>query len=68
MKKNFEDRVKDWFSLRNGNSVVESEHGKSVDDYNRAKSVNTMPSHFGSCVLSHKKMLLNDVITQVGGF
>ena len=42
--------------------------GKRYDDYDEAKFVNTMPSHFGSYILSHRRRLMNDVIKQKGGF
>ena len=55
MKKNFGDRVKEWFHLRNGNLIVKLHDVTGVDDYDKAKSINTLPSLFGSCVLSHSK-------------
>ena len=27
-----------------------------------------MPSRFGSCILSHSKRLMNEVINEIGGF
>ena len=68
MRENFDDRVKEWFPLEKGNLLVKLEDHEGVDDYDKAKSVNTMPSHFGSCILSHSKRLKNDVIKQIGGF
>ena len=68
MKENFDDRVKEWFPLKNGNFIVKLEDDEGVDDYDKAKSVNTMPSHFGSNILSHSKRLMNDVIKQIDGF
>ena len=44
------------------------EEDEGVDDYDKAKSVNTMPSHFGSYILSHSKRLMNDVIKKIDGF
>ena len=61
MKEKFDDRVKEWFSLKNGNLIVKLEDDEGVDDFDKAKSVNTMPSHFGSFILSHSKRLLNEV-------
>ena len=56
MSEKFDDKVKDWFPLKNGNLIVKKEDDKGVDDYGKAKSVSTMPSHFigksikgGSC-------------------
>ena len=68
MKEYFDDRVKEWFPLRNGNLIVKLEDDEGVDDYDKAKSVNTMPSHFGSYILSHSKRLMNDVIKKIDGF
>ena len=68
MRENLNDRVKEWFPLRNVNLKVKSEDDKGVDAYDKAKSVKTMPSHFGSGILSHSKRLMNDVIRQIGGF
>ena len=68
MRENFDDRVKEWFSLKNGNLIVKLEDDEGVDDYDKAKSVNTMPSHFGSYILSHSKRLMNAVFNQIGGF
>ena len=62
MKQNFDDRFEEWFPLKNGNLIVKLEEDEGVDDYDKAKSVNTMPSHFGSSFLTHSKRLMNDVI------
>ena len=64
----FDDRVREWFPLKNGNSVVKLENDKKVDDHEKAKSINTMPSHFGSYILSHIKRLMNEVNYQKRGF
>ena len=48
MKEVFDDRVKEWLPLRNGNLIVQTEDDEGVDDYDKAKLVNTMPSHFDS--------------------
>ena len=68
MKENFDDRVKEWFPLKNGNFTVKLKNDEFVDDYDKAKLLNTMPSHFGSKILSHSKRLVNGVIKQIGGF
>ena len=68
MRENFDDRVKEWFPLKNGNLIVKLEDDGGVDDYDKAKSINTMPSHFGSYILSHSKRLMNNVINQIKGF
>ena len=68
MRENFDDRVKEWFPLKNGNLIVKLEDDEGVDDFDKAKSINTMPSHFGSYILSHSKRLMNSVIKQIDGF
>ena len=67
MKENFDDRVKEWFPLKHGNFIVKLEDDEDVDDYDKTKSVNTMPSHFLSYIFSHSKSLMKDVIKQIGG-
>ena len=51
MIENFDDRVKQWFPLKNGNLIVKLQDDEGVDDYDKAKIINTMPSHFGSFIL-----------------
>ena len=68
MRENFDDRVKEWFPWKNGNLIVKLEDDEGVDDYDKAKSINTMPSQFGSNVLSHSKRLMNDVFREIDGF
>ena len=60
--------LKNGFPWKNGNFIVKLEDDKCNDDCDKAISVNTMPSHFGSYILSHSKRLMNDVIKQIGGF
>ena len=48
MGENFDDWVKEWFLLKKGDLIIKLENHKGVDDYDKAKSVNTVPSHFGS--------------------
>ena len=68
MKKNFDDRVKEWFPPRNGNLIVKLEDDEGVDDFDKAKSVNTIRFHFGSCILSHSKRIMNNVFREIDGF
>ena len=56
MRDNFKAWVKEWFPLKNCN------------DYDKAKSLKGIPSHFGSYFLSHSKRLVNDVMEQICGF
>ena len=68
MREKFDDRVKERFPLKNDKIIVKIEDDNGVDDYDKANSINTMPSHFGSYILSHTKRLMNEVINQTGGF
>ena len=68
IRKSFDDRVKEWFPSKNGNLIVKLDDDNGVDDNVKAKSVNTMPSHFGRKILSHSKRLMDDVIKKRGGF
>ena len=68
MRENFDDRVKEWFPLKNDNLILKLEDDEGVDDYDKSKSINTMPSHFGSYILSHSKRLMNDVFREIDGF
>ena len=67
-KENFDERVKGWFLLKDGFSIVKLEDDEGTDDYDKAKSVNTMPSHCGSYILLHRKRLMKNVISKIGGF
>ena len=68
MRENLDDRVKDRFLWKNGILLVKLDYDEGVEDYDRAKSVKTMSSHFRSYFLSHSKRLKNDAIEQIGGF
>ena len=68
MKEKFNERVKECFPLKNGILLVKIKDDTGVDDYDTAKLVNTLPSHFGSYLLSHSSRLMNDVIKQRSGF
>ena len=48
LRDNFDDRVKEGFPMKNGHLIVKLEKDRRIDNYDKAKSVNTMPSRFGS--------------------
>ena len=48
MIENSDDGVKEWFPLKNGNLIVKLHGDEGSDDYDKAKSLNTMPSQFHS--------------------
>ena len=55
MREKFDDRVKEWFPLENGNFRVKLEDDDGIDVFDKGKSINTMPSCFGSYISSHSK-------------
>ena len=68
MRENFDNSIKEWFPLKNGNLIVKLEDDEGVDDYDKAKSINTMPSQFGSNILSQSKRLMNNVFNELDAF
>ena len=64
MREIFDARVGDWFLLENVNSKIKLEDDEGVDVYDKAKSKNTISSHFGSYILSHSESLISEVIKQ----
>ena len=68
MRENLDDWVREWSPSKNRNLIVKLEDDKGVGHYDKRKSNNTMPSYFRSCILSHCKSLMNDVIEQIDAF
>ena len=68
MRQNFDDMVEEWFPLKNGNLIVKLEGDEGLDDFDKARLVNTMPSHFVGYILSRSKRLRNEVFKQTDGF
>ena len=68
MKTEYDDRVKEYIPLKNGNYLVNVKDHNGVDDNGVSKKVNSQPFQFGSLILSHSKRLMNDVILALDGF
>ena len=68
MKEKYDDSVKDWWPLKNGNLIVTLEDAASVDDGDVAKSIIQMPCHLGSYILGHSKRTMKNVIRERDGF
>ena len=68
MNTEFDDRVKNWFPLENGNFMVNISDHDGVDDNGISKKINSQPFHLGSFILSHSKRLMKDVILSLDGF
>ena len=54
--------------MKNGNFIVKLEDYAGVDDQILAKSINQMPCHLGSYILSHSKRSMNNFIWEIYGF
>ena len=64
----YDDRVKNYIPLENGNYMVNIVDHEGVDDNGISKKINSQPFQFGSTILSHSKRLMNDVILTLDGF
>ena len=68
MREIFDDRVKEWFPLKNSRVIVKSEDDERVDDYDKTKSIKTRTSRFGSNSLSNSERLMKKVFREIDGF
>ena len=68
METEYDDRVKEYIPLKNGNYLVNVEDHNGVEDHGVSKKINSQPFQFGSFILSHSKRLMNDVILALDGF
>ena len=68
MKTKYDDRVKEYIHLKNGNYLVNVKCHNGVDDKGVSKKVNSQPFQFGSVIILHSKRLMNDVILALDGF
>ena len=55
MKTEYDDRVKEYIPLKNGNYLVNIKDHDGVDDNGISRKVNSQPFQFGSLILSHSK-------------
>ena len=67
-EKEFDERVKEWWPMRNGNLIFKLKDDNGVDDQDIAKSKNQMPCHLSSYILGHSKRIMNNVIREKDGF
>ena len=68
MNTEYDDRVKSYIPLENGNYMVNIVDHEGVDDNGISKQINSQPFQLGSMILSHSKRLMNDVILTLDGF
>ena len=68
MNTEYDDGVKNYIPLENGNYMVNIVDHKGVDDNGISKKINSQPFQFGSMILSHSKRLMNDIILTLDGF
>ena len=64
----YDDRVKNYIPLENGNYMVNIVDHEAFVDNGISKKINSQPFQFGSTILSHSKRLMNDVILTLDGF
>ena len=68
MEPNYDDRVKEYIPLKNGNYLVNLKDHDGADDNGISKKINSQPFQLGSLILSYSKRLMNDVILALDGF
>ena len=66
MKTEFDDRVKDYWKLANGNYIVKMSLDEGIDK--EVEDKNTMPSHLGAFILSNSKRIMNNFVRIIDGF
>ena len=55
MKTGYDDRVIEWFPLKNSNIMVKIADHECVDDIGSIKKIYSQPCHLGASILSHSK-------------
>ena len=68
MKTEYDNQVKEWFPLKNGNIMVKLQNHDGFDDNGYSKPMNSQLCHLGCFISSHSKRLMNDVILAKAGF
>ena len=66
MKTKFDDRVKDYWKLANGNYIVKLSLDEGIDK--EIEDKNTMPSQLGCFILSNSKRIMNNFVRIIDGF
>ena len=66
MKTEFDERVKDYWKLANGNYIVKLSLDEGIDKETEDK--NTMPSQLGAFILSNSKRIMNNFVRIIDGF
>ena len=66
MKTEFDERVKDYWKLANGNYIVKLRLDEGVDK--DVENKNTMPSQLGAFILSNSRRILNNFVRITDGF
>ena len=54
MKKEYDDRVIEWFPLKNDNIMVKIADHDDVDENGYSKKINSQLCHLGSYILTRK--------------
>ena len=66
MKTEYDERVKDYWKLPNGDYIVQLSLDEGIDG--EIDNKNTMPSQLGAFILSNSKRIMNNFVEVIGGF
>ena len=66
MKKEFDEKVLEYWKLSNENNIVKMKRDDGLDDDCVIKS--TLPAVFGAFILSNRKRIMNNFIGEINGF
>ena len=68
MRENYDDRVEEWWPLKNGSLIVKLEEDESCDDHDITKKTNEMPCQLRSCILGQSERSVKKVNREIDGF
>ena len=66
MKTEYDERVKDYWKLPNGDYIVQLSLDEDVDT--PVDNKNTMPSQLGAFMLSNSRRIMNNFVEVIDGF
>ena len=68
LKENSVSILKEWWPMKNDKLLDKLENDADIDDQDIAKTINQMPCHLGSYILSYSKRRLDVVSREIDGF
>ena len=66
MKRQYDEKVLDFWKLPNGNYIVKMKKDDGLDD--DCDNKNTRPGHLGAFILSNSRSIMNNSICEINGF